>query len=81
MEKRIEIINKLKEILQNYVEIEDGAIKEEMNLTTDIGLDSFALICMVGDVESAFNIKIETTVLSKIHTLGEMVDFILEKTK
>lgn len=80
-EKKIEIKNKLKEILQNYVEINDNEINDNMNLISDIGLDSFSLICIVGDIENEFNIKIETTVLSKIHTLKEMIDFIFEKTQ
>lgn len=80
-EKKLLVETKLKEILTNYVEIDESHIDNNMLLVNDIGLDSFSLICMVGEIENQFNIKIETNTLSSVHTIGEMVNFIAEQTK
>lgn len=71
------IITELKEIVQDYVEL-DNEFSEEMSLQGDIGLDSFGLISMVCQIEKHFNVRIPDHELPNFLKLTDLVVYLQE---
>lgn len=73
-------MEKLKAIISEYAGIEADKISEDMRLVRDIGLDSFALISMVMDIEKTFDVNISDEDLSKFQTLKDVVGYLKERS-
>lgn len=72
------MLEKLIAILSNYTEITDKAITSDTLILRDLGLNSYALAEMAGDVEDEFGIEFSDSDLMKIQTVGDVLDFIKE---
>lgn len=70
------IVEKLKDIICDYVEVERDEISPDMSFSYDIGLDSFGLISLVCSIEDNFCIKIPEYELTSFQTMQDMVSFI-----
>ena len=57
------------------------AIKADSHLLLDLGLDSLALLGIVGELESAFSIEIEREGLMKITWVSEVYELVEEQRK
>ena len=69
-------MDKLKRIISEYVDVPVSEISSEMSLKGDIGIDSFALISMLNDIESTFDLSIPDSALSDFQTLDDLYDYI-----
>ena len=69
-------MDKLKMIISEYVDVPASAISADMSLKGDIGVDSFALISMLNDIESTFDVSIPDSALCEFQTLGDLYSFI-----
>jgi acyl carrier protein len=77
-----EIIEKLKSIIQPYLdedEIDVNEIKLHSNLIQDLGLDSFYVIDLIIDIETEFDITIDNDQISQFETVESVVRVIEEK--
>lgn len=72
------MLEQLKEIILNYVEIEPEAVKPEARFMEDLGFTSFDFMSMLGELEDTFDIEIDQQKAADIRTVGEAVDY-LEK--
>ena len=73
------MIDKLKEILIRMMpESEKMEITEKTRLREDIGLDSLATMMMAMESEDAFDVKF--TEFKPFKTVGDVLDYIKEKT-
>ena len=72
------MLEKLIAILSEYTEITDKAITADTLILRDLGLNSYALAEMAGDVEDEFGIEFSDSDLMKIQTVGDVLDFIKE---
>ena len=70
------MLDKIREIMTRYVDVEPSAITEESNLANDLGLTSFAVMSMMGDFEEEFGITVDETQLTDIYTVGDIIAFI-----
>ena len=70
------MLDKIREIMTRYVDVEPSAITEESNLANDLGLTSFAVMSMMGDFEEEFGITVDETQLTEIYTVGDIIAFI-----
>ena len=68
------IIEKLVEIIENYVEADE--IKSEDNFKLDLGMSSFDTMCMVAEIESTMGVKLTAADFVKYKTVGEMAKYI-----
>ena len=68
------IIEKLIEIIENYVEADE--IKSEDNFKLDLGMSSFDTMCMVAEIESTMGVKLTAADFIKYKTVGEMAKYI-----
>ena len=71
-----EILEKLFEITKEYVPVDFSELNENTNLHTELGLSSMELVTMLGDIEDAFEVEIPDTEITKLVTLGDIIDFI-----
>ena len=73
------MLDRLKEILAQYVEVDPEEITEDSRLVEDLGLSSFALMSLMGDVEEQFGITIDETELTDVHTIKDVMEYIESK--
>jgi len=76
---RIEIQEKLIEILAKHTSLERTALTPDKHLKFDLGLDSLDIAEMVYEIESAFSITIADDAGEKIQKISDTVDFINER--
>ena len=67
---------KLKDILDNYIDIDLNDITEESRLVEDIGLNSYEFMSLIGEIEDEFDIEVEEREVVKIRTIGEILNYI-----
>ena len=67
-------IEKLVEILENYVEVDQ--IKSEDNFKSDLGMSSFDTMCFISDIKSELGIELQAKDFVAHKTVGEMAAYI-----
>lgn len=72
------MLEKLKEIILNYVEAEPDAVTPESRFMEDLGFTSFDFMSMLGEIEDTFDVEIDQQEAADIRTVQEAVDY-LEK--
>ena len=74
-------MDKLKNIINKYIDVPPVQIDESMSLTCDLGIDSFSLISMIVEIEESFNVEIPEYILGKFQTLNDLYGFITSNLK
>lgn len=72
------MLNKLKKIICQYVEVEEDKITEEARFIEDLGFNSYDFMSMVGEIEETFEIEVEEREVIKIRTVGDAIAYIKE---
>ncbi len=75
MKEVLDMLEKMKEIICNYVEIEPETIKEDSRFIEDLGFNSYDIMCMLGDAETEFDIEIDQEEISSVRTVGELLNY------
>jgi len=73
------MLDKVKEIMTRYVELDPSEIHEDSKLAEDLALTSFAVMSMMGDFEEEFGITVDESELTDIHTVGDIVAYLENK--
>ncbi|MBQ6344184.1 MAG: acyl carrier protein [Anaerolineaceae bacterium] len=76
---RKEIVEKLKELIYDYLGKRDIDISEESLLIEDLGFSSLDLISISGNIEDCFDIEIEDKAIYEIRSVGDAAEFIERK--
>lgn len=69
------MLEKLKEIVVNYVEVNPDEITTESRFIEDIGLNSYDFMCMLGDIEEEFGIAVDEAEIVNLRTVGEAIAY------
>ena len=72
------MLEKMKELIVNYVEVSPDDITEESRFIEDLGFNSYDFMSLLGDLENEFDITVDESEAIDIHTVGEAVKY-LEK--
>lgn len=72
------MLEKLKEIIVNYVEVEPENIQPESRFMEDLGFTSFDFMSMLGEIEDELDVEIVQEEAADIRTVQEAVEY-LEK--
>ena len=72
------MLEKLTEIICNYVEVEASDIHEDSRFIEDLGFTSFDFMSMLGELEEEFDIEIDEKEAADIRTVGQAAEY-LEK--
>jgi acyl carrier protein len=72
------MLEKLTEIIREYIGKEDLVIEEDTSILGDLGLSSFDLVQLVCQVEDEFDVEIPDQMIREFRTAGDVIRF-LEK--
>ena len=75
------MLEKVREILVESLNIEGSEVVPTARLNEDLGIDSLSSIKLTLEIESEFDIKIEDEELMKLQTVQDVIDIINSKTK
>ena len=79
-ESRTTIELKVKEILAQVVSLDQSKIESKTSLITDLGIDSFATMELLFNLEDTYNIKIpEDVIRTRFVNVQDIVDYIIER--
>ena len=70
------MLEKLRELLSEYVEVAREDITVESKLVEDLGLNSYELMTLVGDLEEEFDIEVNEREVAKVNTIGDIIEYI-----
>lgn len=76
----MDMLEKLKEIIVNYVEVEPEVILPESRFMEDLGFTSFDFMSMLGEIEDTFDVEVEQKEAAEIRTVQEAVDYLSKLT-
>lgn len=74
-------MDKLYNILTEYTEVQQDKFNDNTKIVEDLGLDSFAIVSMIADVEDAYEINLQDCDLSTFSTLGDLKKYLQEHNK
>lgn len=75
------MLEKLADIIVNYVEVKKEDIKPESRFMEDLGFTSYDFMSMLGEVEDELDVEIDQEKAADIRTVQEAVDYLEELTK
>lgn len=70
------MLEQLKEIIVNYVEVKKEDIKPESRFIEDLGFTSFDFMSMLGEIEDTLDVEIDQEKVVNIRTVQEAVDYL-----
>ncbi|MDE7365552.1 MAG: acyl carrier protein [Ruminococcus sp.] len=70
------MFEQIKEIIVNYVDVEESAVTENSRFIEDLGFNSYDFMSFLGEVEETFEITVEEEDVLKITTVGEAIKYI-----
>ncbi len=73
------MFDEIKEIILEYTETEPDEITEESKFIEDLGMNSYNIMCAVGDLEDAFDIEVNESDVAGMRTLGDVVEYVKSK--
>jgi len=70
------MIEQLKDIIVNYVEVKKEDIRPESRFIEDLGFTSFDFMSMLGEVEDELDVEIDQEEAANIRTVQEAADYL-----
>ncbi len=70
------MFERLKEIMLQYIDIEESEITEDSRFVEDLGFDSFSVMTFAGDIEDEYDIEIDERAIAEVRTVGDMIKYI-----
>lgn len=72
------MLEKIKELICNYVEVNRDDITEDSRFIEDLGFNSYDFISMLGDLEEEFGVAVDETEVMDVHTVDEAVKYLTD---
>lgn len=72
------MLEQLKGIISEYVDVEMDEITEESRFMEDLGFNSYDFMAMVGEIEETFDIEVEEREVVKVKDVGDAIRYIKE---
>jgi acyl carrier protein len=76
---RDEVMTKVREHLSSELEVNADQISEGTRFRDDLDADSLDLYELVMELEDTYGIKVSEEEAARIETVGDAVDFVLER--
>jgi len=70
------MLEKLREVICRYVEIDPNTLTEDTNIRSELGLNSLELINIAVAIEDEFDVEIPDREVGNIETLGDAIKVI-----
>ena len=72
------VFEKVRDILMDQLDVEEGAVTMEASIIDDLGADSLDVVDLVMTLEDEFDTEIPDEEIENIKTVGDIVRFIEE---
>lgn len=73
---RRDMLEKLSEIICNYVEVAPENITPDSRFMEDLGFTSFDFMSLLGELEDEFDVEIDQQEVANVRTVGEAIAYI-----
>ncbi len=70
------MLDTLREVICNYVDVSPEEITEESGLTDDLALSSYDVICILGEIEEKLDVTVNEADIVDIRTVGEVIAYL-----
>lgn len=70
------MLEKMKEIICNYVEVAPEEITESARFIEDLNMNSYDFMCLLGDLETEFGVTVDESDILNIQTVGEAITYL-----
>ncbi|MBP1548014.1 MAG: acyl carrier protein [Oscillospiraceae bacterium] len=70
------MLEKMKELIVNYVEIDADTITEDSDFIEDLGFNSYDFMSLLGDLENEYEITVDESEVIEVHTVGQAIEYI-----
>lgn len=70
------MLEELKEIICEYVEVEPEKISEESRFIEDLGFNSYDFMSLVGEIEDRFDVEVEEREVVNVKTVRDALEYI-----
>lgn len=70
------MLEELKEIICEYVDVKSEQITEESRFIEDLGFNSYDFMSMVGEIEEKFDVEVEEREVVNVKTVGDAMEYI-----
>lgn len=70
------MLDKLRKIIVNYVEVDEDSITLDSRFSADLGFNSYDFMCMLGDAEDELDIEIDEGKASECVTVKELIEYL-----
>lgn len=70
------VLEKLKEILADQLDVEEDKVTLEASITEDLGADSLDVVDLIMSLEEEFSLEIPDEEVENIKTVGDIVKYI-----
>lgn len=70
------MFEELKELILNYVEVEEEEIELDSRFSEDLGFNSYDFMCMLGEAEDELDVEIDESEAGKCRTVEELIDYL-----
>ncbi len=78
---RKEIFEKIRDIVVEELGVAPEKVTEDARFIEDLGADSIGVMELVMKMEEEFDMKIPDEDIEKLRTVGDVINYVLEKTK
>lgn len=75
------MLEKVIQLIAAAYKVDPKSINRETNFQNDLSLDSMSLVQSIVEIESLYDIEIPEKHLFKMHTIGDLVDYLEEVVK
>lgn len=70
------MLEELKKIICEYVEVDENAITEDSRFIEDLGFNSYDFMSMVGEIEDTYDIEVEEQDIIDVKTVKDAIAYI-----
>lgn len=70
------MLEKLKELICNYVDAEPETITEDSRFIEDLGFNSYDFMSMLGEIESELDIMVDEEDVLTLQTVGDAIKYL-----
>ena len=70
------MLEELRKLICEYVEVEEGDITEDSRLMEDLGFNSFDFMGFIGEAEEHFQVAVEESEIVKVRTVKDIVEYL-----
>ena len=70
------MFEKFAEIISNYVDVLPEEVTEDSRFIEDLGFNSYDFMSFLGEIEQEFDIVVDESQVTNLHTVGDAMRYI-----